>query len=310
PSSRWGHAVCAINENEALVVGGQGPKFQMVKDSLWLLSSSAAGEFEWSQPRCQESTHADRRMGHSVCYDSETKTLYVYGGSKNKRWFSDVHKLDTTSWTWSLVQTVGKAPTRSYHSCTLYRGEMWVIGGVYPNPDPQPDGCSNDVHVLNLSSKNWYMPITSGDKPTPRSGHSSCLLDSKLVIFGGWDAPTCYNDMFLLDMTFIEFSKPPVTGTTPSPRSWHASVQLPGNKMLISGGFDGIHTTNDTFIFELDSLTWSEISSLNFSARAGHAAFHLARKNTGDQGQEILVFGGGDNKGVFFNDLVILPVQV
>jgi len=65
---------------------------------------------------------------------------------------------------------VGKAPTRAYHSCNLFRDELWVFGGVYPNPDPQPDGCSNDIFLMNLETKNWYTPIINSLKPLPRSG--------------------------------------------------------------------------------------------------------------------------------------------
>lgn len=64
----------------------------------------------------------------------------------------------------------GKAPTRAYHSATLYRHEVWIFGGVYPRPDPQPDGCSNDVNIFSPVMESWYSPIVSGEKPIPRSG--------------------------------------------------------------------------------------------------------------------------------------------
>jgi hypothetical protein len=62
-----------------------------------------------------------------------------------------------------------------------------MFGGVFPNPDPQPDGCSNDLHIFNLGFiirnncsyltvlgiKNWHSPIVFGQKPTPRSGYFS-----------------------------------------------------------------------------------------------------------------------------------------
>ena len=69
-----------------------------------------------------------------------------------------------------LHQVNGKAPTRAYHSATLYRHELWIFGGVYPRPDPQPDGCSNDIHIFSPVMASWYNPIVSGDKPIPRSG--------------------------------------------------------------------------------------------------------------------------------------------
>lgn len=68
-------------------------------------------------------------------------------------------------------QANGKAPTRAYHTATLYRNELWIFGGVFPQPDPQPDGCSNDIHVYSPIEQSWYMPIVMGDKPNARSGY-------------------------------------------------------------------------------------------------------------------------------------------
>ena len=74
------------------------------------------------------------------------------------------------------LQAVGNAPTRAYHSCNLFNGELLVFGGVFPNPDPQPDGCSNELYIFNTSAKNWYKPITSGTLPNPKSGYLDLLF--------------------------------------------------------------------------------------------------------------------------------------
>ena len=40
-------------------------------------------------------------------YDPTVRCIYLYGGSKNKKWFNDVHMLDVDEWKWQVVQ-VGK----------------------------------------------------------------------------------------------------------------------------------------------------------------------------------------------------------
>ena len=57
----------------------------------------------WHEENCTGGG-ADRRIGHTVTYDPEKKVLYVYGGSKTKRWFSDVNILDLQTNTWSAVK--------------------------------------------------------------------------------------------------------------------------------------------------------------------------------------------------------------
>ena len=43
-------------------------------------------------------------MGHTATYDPTLRCIYVFGGSKNTRWFHDVHILDIDEWKWQLVK--------------------------------------------------------------------------------------------------------------------------------------------------------------------------------------------------------------
>ena len=40
PSPRWGHSFCKTRDNKAVVIGGQGIKSQMCKDSMWQFDAS------------------------------------------------------------------------------------------------------------------------------------------------------------------------------------------------------------------------------------------------------------------------------
>lgn len=46
----------------------------------------------------------EARTGHTAVYDPESCRIYVFGGSKNKKWFNDVHILDTEAWRWRSVE--------------------------------------------------------------------------------------------------------------------------------------------------------------------------------------------------------------
>lgn len=46
----------------------------------------------------------EARIGHTATYDPESRRIFVFGGSKNKKWFNDVHILDTQSWKWTMVE--------------------------------------------------------------------------------------------------------------------------------------------------------------------------------------------------------------
>lgn len=46
----------------------------------------------------------EARIGHTAIYDPDSRRIFVFGGSKNKKWFNDVHILDTQSWKWTMVE--------------------------------------------------------------------------------------------------------------------------------------------------------------------------------------------------------------
>jgi len=46
----------------------------------------------------------DRRVGHSAVYDEKKNVIYVYGGSKHKKWYNDVYMLDVTTWKWEKCE--------------------------------------------------------------------------------------------------------------------------------------------------------------------------------------------------------------
>jgi len=114
PSARWGHALCMISEAEAVMIGGQGDKNMLCKDAVWRLNLLSR---KWSPSDTVLTTaKPEARTDHSVVHSPVARCLYVYGGSKNKKWFSDVYMVDTDNWTWQCIRANGSPPSLSYHS--------------------------------------------------------------------------------------------------------------------------------------------------------------------------------------------------
>ncbi|XP_028285222.1 kelch repeat-containing protein [Parambassis ranga] len=323
PSGRWGQTLCPIDAQTAILIGGQGARMQFCKDPMWKLCTE---DMSWvAAETLAEGPTPEARIGHTAIYDPESRRIFVFGGSKNKKWFNDVHILDTQSWKWTMVEAQGKVPPLAYHSCSMFRGELFVLGGVFPRPNPEPDGCSDLLYIFDPNLSIWYQPIVTGDKPSPRSGHSACVMqERKIYVFGGWDTPICYNDMYMLDLGFMEFSAVKTSGKAPSPRSWHGSAVLSDTKFLIHGGYNGNNALSDAFIFDTDTNSWTEVMLPQLSVpRAGHSIITMdtgghcrfteedgdADVNAGSVSRTLLVFGGGDNEGNFYSDLTTVSVE-
>lgn len=315
PSGRWGQTLCPIDAQTAILIGGQGARMQFCKDPMWKLCTE---DLSWvAAETLAEGPTPEARIGHTAIYDPDSKRIFVFGGSKNKKWFNDVHILDTQSWKWTMVEARGNVPPLAYHSCSMFRGELFVLGGVFPRPNPEPDGCSDSLYIFDPQLSIWYQPIVTGQQPSPRSGHSACVMqERKIYVFGGWDTPVCYNDMYMLDLGLMEFSAVKTTGKAPSPRSWHGSAVLSDTKFLIHGGYNGNNALSDAFIFDIDTNSWTEVTLPRLSApRAGHSVVTMETTGfpenvkAGSVGKTLLVFGGGDNEGNFYSDLTTVGVE-
>ncbi|KAG7243264.1 hypothetical protein INR49_011710 [Caranx melampygus] len=293
PSGRWGQTLCPIDAQTAILIGGQGARMQFCKDPMWKLCTE---DMSWmTAETLAEGPTPEARIGHTAVYDPASKRIFVFGGSKNKKWFNDVHILDTQSWKWTMVEAQGKVPPLAYHSCSMFRGELFVLGGVFPRPNPEPDGCSDSLYIFDPT-------FPFGMNPS----HSACVMqERKIYVFGGWDTPVCYNDMYMLDLGLMEFSAVKPSGKAPSPRSWHGSAVLSDTKFLIHG----------------DTNSWTEVSIPQLSVpRAGHTIITMDTASRQpfceededmgvDAGRTLLVFGGGDNEGNFYSDLTTVAME-
>ncbi|XP_060118729.1 uncharacterized protein LOC132589944 isoform X2 [Heteronotia binoei] len=311
PSPRWCHAMCLSDPETAVLMGGEGANQQFCKDAFWKLEIENDFWFPMDFPGQNFMPQCSR--GHTATYDPDTKRIYIFGGLREGKRYSNIHVLDTASWKWLCISAKGKVPTLAYHTATIYRKELFVFGGVFPKISSLETGaCSNSLFIFNPEYEIWYQPIVEGEKPLPRLGHSSTLLRNKLIIFGGQMNSTHLNDTHILDLGFMEYTSVPFHSGQPSARSFHAAMPVSDQKMLISGGCNAKGAFQDAFTFHLDTLTWSAVvhSELCSIPRAGHTLLNLASVHLTDMDKEnrgkcnlctVLVFGGSDRAGKFYS---------
>ncbi|XP_068110582.1 uncharacterized protein [Hyperolius riggenbachi] len=267
PSARWFHRVCLCDPETAILIGGEGANEKFCQDSLWKLEIESDFWFQMDSsglgPQCSR--------GHTATFDPETRKVFVYGGVRDGRWLSNVYVLDTKEWKWTLVTAVGKVPTLSFHTATMYQRELYVFGGLCPHMGAESAACTNALYIFNPDYKIWYQPIVEGQRPVPRYGHSATLLGNRLVIFGGRRSPASVylNDLHILDLDTISWSIVKFGVTNPLPRAGHSLLNLTSAhltdsdkekrggrslcRVLIIGGADGCgNFYSDTPKFQLD----------------------------------------------------------
>ncbi|KAK4799880.1 hypothetical protein SAY86_025245 [Trapa natans] len=183
-------------ENKLLIIGGHS---KSSSDSIQLryinLDTHACGFLE---------TSGDipvARGGHSATLIGSR--LIVFGGEDGKRrLLNDIHILDLVTLSWESVETMQVPPAPRFDHTSAVHGERYLL--VF-------GGCShsvfyNDLHVLDLQTKEWSQPETQGDQITARAGHAGVSVGENWYIVGGGDNKSGCSETLMFNMSKLVWS--------------------------------------------------------------------------------------------------------
>lgn len=158
--------------------------------------------------------------------------------------------------TWNILETSGSGPgPRDSHSVVLVGSKMIVFGGT--------NGCKkvNDLHILDLLSREWSHPKCRGNPPCARESHTANVIrDEQMVVFGGsGEGEANYlSDLHILDLKNMEWTSPEVRGHVPAPRDSHSSVVV-DDMLFVCGGDSGDRYQSDVCVLDLTRSIWSMV---------------------------------------------------
>jgi N-acetylneuraminic acid mutarotase len=177
--------------------GGNGPEYF---NDVYVFDVDS---LTWSKPSIDPDTKPPKRRAHASCLWNDK--LIVIGGGDGACALDDVYMLDISNQhddhlKWELMPTVGNAPpARGYHTCNLVKDKLVMFGGS--------DGhdCFEDVHVLDLESKQWTQ--IDLDRKVPRLAHTSTQVGSYVFVIGGHDGRRYSQDVLLFNLGKDQKSK-------------------------------------------------------------------------------------------------------
>ncbi|CAB4416566.1 unnamed protein product [Rhizophagus irregularis] len=144
---------------------------------------------ELSVPIVQGKVPPPRKGISSVIYEGK---FYLFGGQaatagvNDALYFNDFNIFDTINLNWQVGSLVNSPTARILHSATIVNGVIYYIGGktqvnVYPP--------LTEIYQYDIVGNTWSLKkATAADPkfmPGPRAGHTSVLIDGKIVIYGG-----------------------------------------------------------------------------------------------------------------------------
>lgn len=259
-------------------------------------------------------------------------SLFLYGGESDEGFgkaLGTTHLFSVSQQLWT-VPTTSVTSTRVWHTTTTLPSlnALFIFGGE--SYDLEAPEILSSPMLYDLDNKLYYPPtLGRGKGPSKRSGHSACLINDDIVIFGGIARRSWLGDLYALNTTTwkwrtIQCVTTASTKSSPSTESTKWSTQqcldpapLPqarsystltslhnsragtnamSGRALLFGGNDGTTSFNHCEILDTTrDNQWRWLVPTTSGAppcpRTGHAACHVA---LADGRSSVLIHGGWD----------------
>ena len=153
--------------------------------------------------------------------------------------------------------------------------------------------------ILSNNRKTYRGP----EHPSKRWGHSVCLHNNNMIIFGGRHSQRILSNIYSLDFTSLSWSKIEPCGNSPPARDSHSAIIYNNVDMIIFGGNGTSGKLNDLWNFNFNDKKWTKISANGTtpSPRDGHLTSLIYNKY-------MIIYAGLDNNDNVIHDIYIFDI--
>ncbi|XP_036623429.1 kelch domain-containing protein 3 isoform X4 [Trichosurus vulpecula] len=265
PYMRYGHSAVLIDDTVYLW-GGRND----TEGACNVLYGFDINTHKWFTPRVS-GTVPGARDGHSACVLG--KNMYVFGGYEQLAdcFSNDIHKLDTSSMTWTLISAKGTpARWRDFHSATMLGSRMYVFGGRADRFGPfhsNNEIYCNRIRIFDTRAEAWLECPPTPLLPEGRRSHSAFGYNGELYIFGGYNARLNrhFHDLWKFNPVSFSWKKIEPKGKGPCPRRRQCCC-IVGDKIVLFGGTSP--SPEEGLGDEFDLMDHSDLHILDFNLAA------------------------------------------
>lgn len=234
PFQRYGHTAVAYKD-KVYMWGGRNDE-----TCCNILFCFDTRTHRWSKPPVH-GTIPGVRDGHSACIIGQF--MYIFGGFEEQisQFSWDVHCLDLETMTWRYIATKESPPSyRDFHTATILMDRMYVFGGRGDRQSPyhtQEEIYCPKIVYLDLKTRVWHTPNTTGSIPVGRRSHSAFVYNGMLYVFGGYNSilELHFNDLYCFDPMTNRWSLVSANGETPKARRRQVCL-VKDKRMYLFGG--------------------------------------------------------------------------
>jgi N-acetylneuraminic acid mutarotase len=181
-----------------------------------------------------------------------------------------------------------------YHCSEVVENKMYILLGM-----KERGRNHTQVHIYDMITGRWEEVISKGKPPSPRCLACSCVVGTKIYVFGGYQVHTnsphtVFNGMFVFDTETLEWDHLEASGLSPDPRAASSMIEYE-NQLYIFGGSQGKQVFfGDLYSFDLDTHAWNAVETYG-DVRPQRLCCHTGKRI----GDVMYVFGGLTSNEVY-----------
>ena len=246
-----------------------------------------------------------------ACAVAVEENVYLFGGVtlpediyNNALW-----KLSRTSngcFIWrkiNISSNINSPSPRESHTGWEYEGMLWIFGGIGAPPvDYLHDhgDFNRSIYNTNASINNQFLRFEPscnkwtdvkcfGSVPTPRAGHGTAKIRNTVWLYGGCNGITLLDELFEINMCTLNWTQIQIDKIKPQGRYYCPLNAVSDNKLVVHGGnLSPNNELNDTWIFDLSSRTWRQLTSVLDHPRKYHTGTTAINNS-------VLIIGGSSD---------------
>lgn len=269
---RFGHTVCLINKQQAVLFGGaKGHSTDyVIKNDCYLFKLD---EHVWIKLN-PSGTIPSERAAHAAT-SNENNKMFIYGGAEHAGNLASesLHALNlsngSNSCYWEIIETTGVSPGKRYgHSMAYIHPNVFVFGGNIGTR------LSNDIFAISTEQDKyeWVKIEPTSELPSPRMYQSfnTCkygIAKGMIIIFGGRGE----NHQPLNDIWGFrrhrdgrwDWTKAPYQNFSPLKRFQHTSTFYYKFLIILGGRLSEEGKDIPIQVYDTETSEWAQVSYLN-----------------------------------------------
>ncbi len=278
------------NESDLIVIfGGWNETAGSPWDTTWTYDYNSD-----TYTKMDPATSPLGRAEPGICYDSIRDEVMIFAGEDgmdtpdalNDSWIYDV---DSDTWT-EVFPTTAPSDRRAHSMAFDSESNRIIVFGGLPD-------YGNDTWAGEPTA-NTFIEMNPATAPEGRTG-AIMVYDSesdRMILFGGYNGegsalPSSYlDDTWSYDFNTDTWEELTTTGS-PSARGVPSMVyDSESDRIVLFGGSIGSESYNDTWLFDYNSLTWTEVTPTGSpSVRSRHSSAYDWESD------RVIIYGGTYN---------------